>query len=118
MINIAVIGAGYVGSVSGACLADFGNQVTCVDNNAAKIESLKKGIIPIYEPGLDTIVERTIRAGRLRFTTDLAAAVTSNSVVFIAVGTPPGGRRKRRPALCGGCCPGNRAGHGILYGDC
>lgn len=89
MINIAVIGAGYVGSVSGACLADFGNQVTCVDNNAAKIESLKKGIIPIYEPGLDTIVERTIRAGRLRFTTDLAAAVTSNSVVFIAVGTPP-----------------------------
>ncbi|GHT83574.1 UDP-glucose 6-dehydrogenase [Spirochaetia bacterium] len=89
MISIAVIGAGYVGSVSGACLADFGNQVTCVDNNAAKIESLKKGIIPIYEPGLDTIVERNIRADRLRFTTDLSAAVKANGVVFIAVGTPP-----------------------------
>jgi UDPglucose 6-dehydrogenase len=89
MVNIAVIGTGYVGSVSGACLADFGNRVICVDNNTAKIESLKKGIIPIYEPGLDTIVERNIRSGRLQFTSDLPAAVRANQVVFIAVGTPP-----------------------------
>jgi UDPglucose 6-dehydrogenase len=78
-----------VGLVSGACLADFGNFVTCVDNNAEKIESLKKGIIPIYEPGLDDVVERNVRAGRLIFSTDFAAAVKRNSAVFIAVGTPP-----------------------------
>jgi UDPglucose 6-dehydrogenase len=89
MVNIAVIGTGYVGSVSGACLADFGNRVTCVDNNREKIEALKQGIIPIYEPGLDVIVERNVRAGRLAFTTDLTAAVRENHVVFIAVGTPP-----------------------------
>ncbi|MDR0622838.1 MAG: UDP-glucose/GDP-mannose dehydrogenase family protein [Treponema sp.] len=91
MVNIAVIGTGYVGSVSGACLADFGNQVTCVDNDVKKIEALKQGIIPIYEPGLETVVERNVRAGRLSFTTDLAAAVRKNHVVFIAVGTPPAG---------------------------
>ncbi|MFP3043034.1 UDP-glucose/GDP-mannose dehydrogenase family protein [Treponema primitia] len=89
MANIVVIGTGYVGSVSGACLADFGNYVTCVDNNIDKIEKLKKGIIPIYESGLDAIVERNIISGRLRFTTNLADAVKSNNVVFIAVGTPP-----------------------------
>jgi UDPglucose 6-dehydrogenase len=89
MANIAVIGTGYVGSVSGACLADFGNRVTCVDNNSDKIESFKKGIIPIYEPELDTVIERNIRAGRLSFTTDMALAIRENNVVFIAVGTPP-----------------------------
>jgi UDPglucose 6-dehydrogenase len=89
MVNIAVIGTGYVGSVSGACLADFGNQVTCVDNDRKKITALKQGIIPIYEPGLDIIVDRNVRAGRLAFTTDLSAAVRENHVVFIAVGTPP-----------------------------
>jgi UDPglucose 6-dehydrogenase len=89
MANIAVIGTGYVGSVSGACLADFGNQVICVDNNREKIEALKQGIIPIYEPGLDLIVARNVRAGRLSFTTDLISAVRENPVVFIAVGTPP-----------------------------
>ncbi|MCL2242926.1 MAG: UDP-glucose/GDP-mannose dehydrogenase family protein [Treponema sp.] len=89
MAKIAVIGTGYVGSVSGACLADFGHNVICVDNNPEKIESLKKGIIPIFEPGLDTVVERNSRCGRLSFTGDLAFALNESNVVFIAVGTPP-----------------------------
>ena len=89
MAHIAVIGTGYVGSVSGACLADFGNHVVCVDNNAEKIEALKQGKIPIFEPGLDAVVERNVRAGRLSFTTDLSSAVKANPIVFIAVGTPP-----------------------------
>jgi UDPglucose 6-dehydrogenase len=89
MAKIAVIGTGYVGSVSGACLADFGNNVICVDTNAEKIEALKRGIIPIFEPGLDAVVERNSRCGRLSFTTDMAAAIKKSDVVFIAVGTPP-----------------------------
>ncbi|MCL2442168.1 MAG: UDP-glucose/GDP-mannose dehydrogenase family protein [Treponema sp.] len=89
MAKITVIGTGYVGSVSGACLADFGNHVICVDNNAEKIESLKKGIIPIFELGLDVVVERNSKSGRLFFTTDLASAIKESNVVFIAVGTPP-----------------------------
>jgi UDPglucose 6-dehydrogenase len=89
MVNIAVIGTGYVGLVSGACLADFGNTVTCVDNNPEKIETLKQGVIPIYEPGLDMVADRNARAGRLRFSTDLTEAVKQNQVAFIAVGTPP-----------------------------
>jgi UDPglucose 6-dehydrogenase len=89
MANIVIIGTGYVGSVSGACLADFGNHVICVDNNIEKIEALKKGIIPIFEPGLDVIIERNNRCGRLLFTTDLASALRKSNVVFIAVGTPP-----------------------------
>ena len=89
MANITVIGTGYVGSVSGACLADFGNHVICVDTNSEKIESLKKGIIPIFEPGLDAIVARNSASGRLSFSTDLAAALKQSAVVFIAVGTPP-----------------------------
>jgi len=89
MAKITVIGTGYVGSVSGACLADFGNHVICVDNNAEKIEALKNGIIPIFEPGLDDIVARNSRCGRLKFTTDLVSALKESNVVFIAVGTPP-----------------------------
>lgn len=89
MAKIAVIGTGYVGLVSGACLADFGNSVVCVDNNAEKIAALRKGAIPIYEPGLDDVVQRNVAAGRLSFTTDLAAAIRTNDVAFVAVGTPP-----------------------------
>ena len=89
MSSIAVIGTGYVGLVSGACLADFGNNVTCVDIDAAKIDMLNRGEIPIFEPGLDDVVARTRKAGRLTFTTDLPAAVQANDVIFVAVGTPP-----------------------------
>lgn len=89
MVQIAVIGTGYVGLVSGACLADFGNIVTCVDNNAEKIKALQKGKIPIYEPGLEDVVERNVKARRLFFTTGLAGAVQKSGAVFIAVGTPP-----------------------------
>ena len=89
MATITVAGTGYVGLVSGACLADFGNTVICIDNNASKIETLKKGGIPIYEPGLDDVVIRNVQSGRLSFSVDMAAAVQKSDVVFIAVGTPP-----------------------------
>jgi len=89
MSHIAVIGTGYVGLVSGACLADFGNHVTCVDNNAEKVAFLKQGGIPIFEPGLDDVVARNVASGRLTFSTNLVEAVQANDVVFVAVGTPP-----------------------------
>lgn len=88
-MNIAVIGTGYVGLVTGACFAEFGVDVTCVDVVEEKISKLNQGIIPIYEPGLDKIVDKNARAGRLKFTTDLDAAVKESTVVFLAVGTPP-----------------------------
>ena len=87
-MRIAMIGTGYVGLVSGACFSEFGVDVTCVDKDAAKIESLDSGGMPIYEPGLDDLVAANVVAGRLGFTTDLAAAVAAADAVFIAVGTP------------------------------
>jgi UDPglucose 6-dehydrogenase len=88
-LRITVIGTGYVGLVAGACFAETGSEVTCADVVASKIDGLKKNILPIYEPGLDTLVERNQAQGRLIFTTDVASAVKSADVIFIAVGTPP-----------------------------
>lgn len=89
-MKIAVIGSGYVGLVGGTCFADFGNQVTCVDIDEKKIALLNSGGVPIYEPGLDDMLERNRKEGRIVFTTDFAAAIKDNDVIFIAVGTPPG----------------------------
>lgn len=88
-MNIAIVGTGYVGLVSGTCFADTGANVTCVDVDAGKIERLKNGEIPIYEPGLDELVKKNVAAGRLKFTTDLTAVLDDVQIVFSAVGTPP-----------------------------
>ena len=88
-MKITVIGTGYVGLVSGACLADVGNDVLCLDVDAAKIRTLNEGGIPIYEPGLEAMVRKNQAAGRLRFTTDIEAAAAHGVLQFIAVGTPP-----------------------------
>jgi len=88
-MRIGVVGTGYVGLVTGTCFADSGNTVTCLDINAEKIARLEAGEVPIYEPGLEELVERNSRSGRLRFTTDTATAIGDAEVVFLAVGTPP-----------------------------
>ena len=88
-MNITIIGTGYVGLVTGACLADLGNNVFCLDVDQAKIDLLNQGGVPIYEPGLKEVIERNVEAGRLIFSTDVAASVAHGSVQFIAVGTPP-----------------------------
>ncbi len=90
-MNISVIGSGYVGLITGACFAEFGLNVTCVDNDEKKIKLLKKGHVPFYEPGLEELMQRNISAGRMQFTSDIAGAVESSLVIFIAVGTPPRG---------------------------
>src|SRR4051812_31172876 len=87
-MNICVVGTGYVGLVVGACFAESGNDVICVDIDPAKVEKLQKGIIPIYEPGLPEMIERNAREERLMFTTDMKAAIQRSFVIFIAVGTP------------------------------
>uniref|UniRef100_UPI001F575363 UDP-glucose dehydrogenase family protein n=1 Tax=Sphingomonas sp. BAUL-RG-20F-R05-02 TaxID=2914830 RepID=UPI001F575363 len=87
-MKVTMIGSGYVGLVSGACFADFGHDVTCVDKDERKIEALKAGKIPIFEPGLDNLVSSNVAAGRLAFTTDVKAGVAGADAVFIAVGTP------------------------------
>jgi len=89
LYTLTVVGTGYVGLVSGACLADFGNKVICVDSDAVKIEKLKAGELPFFEPGLPEMVARNVNEGRLTFTTDLPAAVKTSKIVFITVGTPP-----------------------------
>jgi len=88
-MKVAVVGTGYVGLVVGACLAEAGNDVACADVSSEKIDGLRKNQLPIFEPGLDTLVERNQEEGRLRFTTDVGAAVEASEIVFIAVGTPP-----------------------------
>jgi UDPglucose 6-dehydrogenase len=90
-MHIAVIGTGYVGLVTGACFADFGMRVTCVDKDQDKIRSIKTGKLPIYEPGLDELVSKNVREGRLEFSTDVKGTVEQALVVFLAVGTPPSG---------------------------
>src|ERR1700716_1744219 len=87
-MRVAVVGAGYVGLVSGACFSDFGHLVTCIDTDAAKVERLKSGGIPIFEPGLDVIVKRNHDADRLVFTTECGRAISGAYVVLIADGTP------------------------------
>src|SRR3954468_14097536 len=90
-MNIAVIGTGYVGLVTGTCLAETGNNVTCVDIDAGKVEKLQSGQITIYEPGLEILFHRNIKEGRLHFTTNLEQAIEHTTLIFLALPTPPGG---------------------------
>ncbi|MDA0310085.1 MAG: NAD(P)-binding domain-containing protein, partial [Bacteroidetes bacterium] len=89
-MNVCVIGTGYVGLVTGTCLAETGNQVICVDIDKQKVENMKQGIVPIYEPQLDVFFERNLKQGRLHFTTDLAEGVQHADILFLALPTPPG----------------------------
>jgi UDPglucose 6-dehydrogenase len=88
-MKITIVGSGYVGLVTGTCFSDLGNEVICVDSDSAKIDLLKKGAVPIYEPGLEELIKKNVKGGRLSFTTDIKKAVSGSEVVFICVGTPP-----------------------------
>jgi UDPglucose 6-dehydrogenase len=115
-MRVAMIGAGYVGLVSGACFADFGHEVCCVDKDPRKIEALNRGEIPIFEPGLPELVAKSVREGRLTFNDNLAVPVRSADAVFIAVGTPSRrGRRSRGPVLRLPGRPRDRGGARRLY---
>ncbi|MEX2379906.1 MAG: nucleotide sugar dehydrogenase, partial [Vicingaceae bacterium] len=89
-MKIAVVGTGYVGLVTGTCLAETGNEVVCVDIDKAKVQKMKNGIVPIYEPHLDALFERNIKQNRLSFTTNLAEAIKDATIIFLALPTPPG----------------------------
>ncbi|MDC3210762.1 3-hydroxyacyl-CoA dehydrogenase NAD-binding domain-containing protein, partial [Saprospiraceae bacterium] len=89
-MKIAVVGTGYVGLVSGTCFAETGNNVICVDIDAKKVERMRNGEVPIYEPGLELLFERNTKEGRLRFTTNLVEAVSFAEIIFLALPTPPG----------------------------
>ncbi len=101
-MRITVFGTGYVGLVTGTCLADAGHDVLCVDVDPAKVEALKQGQVPIHEPGLAPMVARNLREGRLNFTTDAEAGVAFGALQFIAVGTP---RTRTAPPTCATCSP-------------
>ena len=99
-MNLAVVGSGYVGLVAGTCFAESGNDVTCVDIDEKKIDMLKAGKVPIYEPGLEEMVRRNAEDQRLSFTTDLPSAVKNSQIIFIAVGTPQGADGACQSRLC------------------
>src|SRR3984957_7995391 len=88
-MNLAIVGSGYVGLVTGACFADVGHRVVCVDNDLKKVHQLQDGLIPIYEPGLEELIKKNVAAGRLSFTASIGDAVKASKVIFIAVPTPP-----------------------------
>lgn len=115
-MRVTMIGAGYVGLVSGACFADFGHVVTCVDKDPGKIDRLKDGVMPIFEPGLAELVENNVNEGRLFFTLDAADAIKNADAIFIAVGTPlPPRRWPCRPLLCLCRRERDRRAHGRLH---
>ena len=114
-MKITVIGTGYVGLVTGACLSDVGIEVTCVDIDQKKIDGLKNGILPIYEPGLKEIVERNYAKGRLNFSTDLSEAIQGSAAAFIA-GYPSRGRRLCRFEVRTCCGRSDRKDHDRLFG--
>lgn len=113
-MNIAVVGTGYVGLVTGTCFAETGNNVICVDNNEAKVQTLKAGRIPIYEPGLDVLFERNMKEKRLHFTTDLREAVEKSTLIFLASAYTSWRRRQCGPILCVRCSAAiGRANYGL-----